>query len=122
MNTTQYIANTASDAAVDVLGKYGLQPTDNSETSISRALDIMIAENGEPALKDMLNIHPDKDDILHYFQATAQPPAMQGNNNHNDYLRDSRNSGMNNMFEGVSNKTVVVVGAILMAALILRNN
>ena len=44
----------------------GYQPTDDTFEALTRALDIMVMEQGEPALKDMLSIHPDKDHILYY--------------------------------------------------------
>ena len=75
--TNDYIATNVPSAAVGVLAKYGLQPISNAESDIATALDVLVSENGDAGLKDVLSIHPDLDDILHYFggQTTAITPT-----------------------------------------------
>lgn len=119
LTTNEYIAINAPEEAVNVLAKYGLSPVTNDSRHITRALDIMINENGDPALKDLMSVHPDKEFILHYNQQPvvnmpAENPAKDHGGNAGEVMHNF--GGMR-----VSN-TMLIVGAIFIGALIISRN
>ncbi len=64
-----YIAQGEPYASLDVLGKYGysLQGSNITTQDVADALDQMVLENGEPALTDVMAIHPDREIIVELF-------------------------------------------------------
>lgn len=118
LTTNEYIAINAPEEAVNVLAKYGLAPVTNDVRDITRALNIMVDENGDPALKDLMSVHPDREFILHYNQPVvtmaAEKPAKDHGGNAGEVMHNF--GGMR-----VSN-TMLIVGAIFIGALIISRN
>lgn len=118
LTTNEYIAINAPEEAVNVLAKYGLAPVTNDVRDITRALNIMVDENGDPALKDLMSVHPDREFILHYNQPavamSAEKPAKDHGGNSHEVMHNF--GGMQ-----VSN-TMLIVGAIFIGALIISRN
>lgn len=80
----EYIAQAEPNGSLDVLNKYGItiQGSSITTTDIGNAINEMVADNGEPALIDIMNLHPDKGIIIELFgnnaascSPTAQSPA-----------------------------------------------
>ena len=65
MSVYRYIAESNPQEAGLYCEKNGLQP--NSVEDIARQLEAIVANGGEPALRNILDIHPDKDVILELF-------------------------------------------------------
>jgi len=118
LTTNEYIAINAPEEAVNVLAKYGLAPVTNDVRDITRALNIMVDENGDPALKDLMSVHPDREFILHYNQPVvtmaADKPAKNSGGSSQEVMHNF--GGMQ-----VSN-TMLIVGAIFIGALIISRN
>lgn len=67
MNVYRYIAENNPNGANDICVNNGLTEADSTET-ISYYLESIVAQNGEQSLKEILNLHPDKEVILECFQ------------------------------------------------------
>lgn len=63
MNVYLYIAQNNPDAAYEVCKKYGYFNVQSFE-DLAASLQGIVAEHGESALKEVLDIHPDKEVIL----------------------------------------------------------
>ena len=79
MSMYQHVAECNPDGSYLVLHKFGYadQPI-NSIDDIAYHLQNMVASEGEPALKEILKIHPDRDVIIEHYQSTQkkeQPKA-----------------------------------------------
>lgn len=66
MNLYLYIAQNNPDAAYEICKKYGYFNV-NSIEELSNALQNIVAENGQDSLKEILEIHPEKEVILEVF-------------------------------------------------------
>lgn len=75
-----YIAANNSGPAKAVLDKFGYDASSVDTVEVLGAgLATMVKENGEPALKDLLSIHPDKEVIVQEFApASAAIPSPTG--------------------------------------------
>ena len=67
MNVYLYIAENNPDAAYEICKKYGYFNV-NSIEDLSNSLQSIVAENGQDALKEILDIHPEKSVILEVFE------------------------------------------------------
>ena len=74
-----YIANVYPNESVSLLtGKYGYQiQSDFTTDEIAAALQDVVNNDGEAALYDVMDLHPDKHIILELF---ATPQGANGNN------------------------------------------
>jgi len=66
MNLYLYIAKNNPDAAYEICKKYGYFNI-NSIEELSNALQSIVAEHGQDSLKEILEIHPEKEVILEVF-------------------------------------------------------
>jgi hypothetical protein len=66
MNLYLYIAENNPDAAYEICKKYGYFNI-NSIEELSNALQSIVAEHGQDSLKEILEIHPEKEVILEVF-------------------------------------------------------
>lgn len=67
MTVYTYIAENNPDAAYEICKKYGYFNVESFE-ELSSSLQELVAQNGECALQEVLEIHPDKDVILELFE------------------------------------------------------
>jgi len=72
MNVYHYIAESDPIKANELCKKYGYYQNQYIE-DIPICLQQIVAEHGEPAFKEILALHPDKDVILEVFQTKEQP-------------------------------------------------
>ena len=65
----EYVASHNPGMAISILNKYGYKP--NEHTTSSKDLGVclanLIATEGETALKDVVDMHPDKEVIIEMF-------------------------------------------------------
>jgi len=66
MNVYQYIANNNPDAAYEVCKSYGYHDINTLE-DLSHCLEMCVANNGQEALKNIMELHPDKDALVELF-------------------------------------------------------
>lgn len=66
MNVYQYIAENNPDAAYEICKKYGYFDVQSIE-ELGNNLQAIVAEQGEDAFQEVLDIHPEKDVILELF-------------------------------------------------------
>lgn len=67
MTVYTYIAENNPDDAYEICKKYGYFNVESFE-DLSASLQELVAQNGEGALQEVLEIHPDKDVILELFE------------------------------------------------------
>jgi hypothetical protein len=72
MNVYQHIAENNPYAANEFCKKYGYYQNQYIE-EIPDCLQIIVADNGESAFKDLMELHPEKSVILELFQPEPQP-------------------------------------------------
>ncbi len=63
------------NAGQEILEKYGYSKA-NSQTQLAHKLSAIVLNAGEPALKDIANIHPDKDLILAQCAVAPEPVVV----------------------------------------------
>lgn len=72
MNVYQYIAQNNPDVARSVCTQFGLEFTNVSTVDdLAQCLETTVAQEGEPALRLIMEEHPDKDLILELFSGQS---------------------------------------------------
>jgi hypothetical protein len=71
MTVYKYIAYANPDAALELCGKYGYYQIQNEE-ELAYCLQSIVARKGETALKDIMELHPDKDVVLELFEKKVE--------------------------------------------------
>ena len=66
MNVYLYIAENNPDAAFEVCKKYGYFQI-NSIDELADCLQNIVAQDGETSLKEVMDLHPDKDVLIERF-------------------------------------------------------
>jgi hypothetical protein len=69
MDVYNYIASTNPHKAQDIINNFGYRVVDNK--NMGGNLKSLVAKEGEPALKMVLENHPDKEVILELYSPTA---------------------------------------------------
>ncbi len=78
MNLYTYVANCNPHAAKAICHKFGYRVANaRSKDDLAECLRSLVAEEGEPALNEVLDNHPDKDVILERF-ATQRGDQFMG--------------------------------------------
>lgn len=70
MDVYSYIAGNDPNGAVRVIGSMGYEVTSNSD--LARSLKELVNAVGEPAVKKIMDIHPDKEIILELYGSPRQ--------------------------------------------------
>ena len=70
------IAKRNPQGAVSVISSFGYEIVDRS--NLGQSLNELVAQEGEPALKKIMEIHPDKDIILELFSNQATDTEKKG--------------------------------------------
>ena len=126
MNIYEYIARSNPRGARMVIQEFGYRITDNKRMGDN--LRMLVAQEGEPALKAVVDLHPDKDLILEVF-GNSQSLKATGDNfygadgllqsavlNNNQQQTDS-----NNKMVLQTNTLIVALSLLVVAGLILKN-
>lgn len=77
MTIYDYIANSNPSASSRIINSFGYSVSDPNDMSSN--LRYLVTQEGEPALKAILDAHPDKDVILEAFSAPEVEPKMSCN-------------------------------------------
>ena len=70
MNIYEYIARSNPQGARMVIQQFGYRITDNKRMGDN--LRMLVAQEGEPALREIVKLHPDKDLILEVFNGNKE--------------------------------------------------
>jgi len=76
MNVYQNIAYNNPDAANEICKKYGYYQVENVD-ELAYCLQKIVADEGESAFAEIMNLHPDKDVILELFEKKSEPVVVQ---------------------------------------------
>lgn len=72
----QYVAQSDPDASISIINKYGYNVERvHASEDLGECLRQLVAEEGEPAMKDIYSIHPDKDQIIELYAGSG--PAVK---------------------------------------------
>jgi hypothetical protein len=122
----EYIANTNPRGAKEIIQSYGYKVV--NPRSMGANLRMLVAQEGEPALRNIVELHPDKEIIL----------EVMGSDNKNNFLGADGLSGLGLIAENNKNQqaqlqssdstklamqtnALVMVAAIIIAAAIITN-
>lgn len=103
MDFFDYIANNCPESSNAVLNHFGYRINSNN---MPQALRDLVNYEGEEALRRLVDIHPDKEIMLHYHTSFYEPPKQS----------HERMISMNN---GNSNNTNNIMMVFLMGATLL---
>ena len=135
MSVYNYIAESNPYFAKGICHKYGYETTNiRSKADLGQCLKRLVANEGEPAFRDIMESHPDKDIILELF---SQPTKVENFSNMDG--SGNRGCGCQNcagrpkdhyMYADGSSSTtnsltsVAIIGAslLLAVAIITKNN
>jgi hypothetical protein len=133
MTIYDYLANSNTDGCLAIIYKYGYGNSDlNSKDDVAHVCKVMVASEGENALRDLIKIHPDRDLIIEDYSSNNNNNIFQskmdgckcagscGCNKNNNYTTNSNT----NMQQGSSNivnqtNTFILIGAALVAIAII---
>jgi len=76
LNCYEYISANCPDAANEICKKYGYYEVENLD-ELAYCLNQIVGNHGEPALKEIMELHPDKDTLLEIFQKKTEPIIIQ---------------------------------------------
>lgn len=117
VNIFEYIAQSDPYAAKAICGKYGYELQNvQSNSDLAVCLSQLVAEVGEPAMRDILSQHPDKDVILEAF-SSGSPSADCGckKSKKDAYMPQPSSQVKDSHF-------MIFAGALLLAAAIIAKN
>lgn len=72
MTIYDYVAGTNPSEATRIINSFGYSVSDNRDMGAN--LRYLVANEGEPALKAVLNAHPDKNVLLEVFSTPSMEP------------------------------------------------
>jgi hypothetical protein len=75
MNVFNYIAQTNPEGVKAVCRKYGYKLQRNAR--LGECVKYVVAKEGEPALEDFMNLHPDKEYFVDMGAKTVAPPSVK---------------------------------------------
>ena len=136
------IATRNPQGAVAVISSFGYEITDRS--NLGQSLNELIAQEGEPALRKVMEIHPDKDIILELFSNQMSAPEKKEcgcsscskkhesryEDKHEHYMNASgsgvavsepTNTSSSNILAHQTNAILVVASLFIATVLILKN-
>jgi len=131
MSVYKYIAELNSNQANDLCNQQGLPDASDSDELASNLVAI-VAQNGESALKNIMELHPDKDLILEMFRCSsceskqqAQTPQIDAGITEVQPLAvrqlQSEDSYLNASGSGIAKNTntIILVSALVIALAII---
>jgi hypothetical protein len=112
-----YIAQAEPYAALDILSKHGYQLSGDNVTTqdIGSAIEQMVSEVGEPALVDIMGIHPDKGIIIELFATPAATSAPAMVDMHHEKKED-----LKTFLKDPTNALLVGIGVLVALAVIKK--
>lgn len=132
------IAKRNPQGAMSVISSFGYEILDRS--NLGQSLNELIAQEGEPALRKVMEIHPDKDVILELFSSQSVIPEkkqcecssckQRHEDKHDHFMNasgsgvvaeNSANSSSSNILAHQTNAILVVASLFIATVLILKN-
>lgn len=138
MSVYNYVAESNPSKAKKIIDSFGYEVVDCR--NLGQSLNELVAQEGEPALKKIMEAHPDKDIILEFFSYSPESNTSCGCKKHNErhngqYLNasgggfvdagDLNNSNSNNNATTLAYQTnaIIIASALFIAAaLIIKKN
>jgi hypothetical protein len=124
MDIFQYVASNDPDASIAIINKYGYSVQDaRSSDDVGYCLKQLVASEGEPAMKDVYAIHPDKEQIIELYGAKADKDGCGCKGaaaKSSDKVQSFMNSITNNSNTQI--QLCIIAAAILLGAAILSKN
>lgn len=84
MNIYEYIARSNPQGARMVIQQFGYRITDNRKMGDN--LRMLVAQEGEPALREIAKLHPDRDLILEVFNEPKEEKSCSCKNKSENFL------------------------------------
>ena len=121
-----YIAKTNPAGARQVIESHGYRVV--NPRSMGANLRMLVAQEGEPALRSIVELHPDKDIIMEVFQAEQKNSFLGADGlsglgliaeNNKNQLAQQNNSDSTKL--AMQTNALVIVAAIIIAAAIITN-
>lgn len=120
MNLYQRVASGNPSAAKSVINRFGYEI---KTRDLAFALKQLVSAEGEPALRAIVEIHPDKEVILECFQPSAPDKVIATNDLNNSFLNAAGNMMMSEAQKQaqLTNTFLVASCILILGALILKN-
>jgi hypothetical protein len=116
MNLYNYIANSNPDAANRICEKYGYYQVSSTD-ELAYVLNNIVATEGEEPFKEIMEIHPDKEVILEFFEKKNEEKPIEMDKKQKDCSCMMNADGQTNQInQGFANQTNII---ILVAAMIV---
>jgi hypothetical protein len=134
MSVYKYVAESNPTGTRNLIESFGYEITDKRD--LGRSLSELVNNEGEPALKKIMDIHPDKNIILEYNvtdkanNSSCNCDTCKAKHNHSNYMNAtgpensvSTNSNTTNthLIANQTNVILVVATIFIVGALILKN-
>ena len=126
MNLYQRVATANPSGARNVIQKYGYEIRTKN---LSQALRMLVGAEGEPALRDIVAIHPDKDLILECYGDVKKDDhkhddckCKEANKHEQGYLNAAGQLTEAQKETQLTNTFLIVSAVMILGALIIRNN
>jgi hypothetical protein len=124
MNLYQRVALSDPQGAKNIIKSYGYEIRTNN---LPAALRMLVSAEGEPALRSIVALHPDKDLILECFSDTSKPQKKDSDcdchkNKAHDYLNATGQMTEAQKQAQLTNTFLVVSAVLILGALIIKNS
>ena len=118
MNVYSYIAENNPNDANQICVKNGLDDADTTET-LAFYLQTIVAQHGVDSLKEILNLHPDKEVILELYQ---EPTKIDDKNVFEVKAPSVMNADGQTSNIAQNTNTFILLGAIVVSLAIISLN
>lgn len=120
MTIYRYIAENVPNQAYEICKSYDFYDIQNQD-ELESCLEMIVAQNGEPAFEKIINLHPDKDVIIEMYKRAnpTEPCDCQKKNATGDVpaKADEKPSVSTNLSNQTN--TYILVGAIIVALAVI---
>ena len=135
MSVYQYVADSDPRGTQRLIESFGYEITD--QRNLGRSLSELVSSVGEPALKKVIDLHPDKDIILEY-NVSVMPKtnscgcsSCKSKGGHDKYMNMSGNDNFadtgvvntnnTNILAHQTNTILVLATLVIIAGIMLKN-
>lgn len=127
MSVYQYVADNDPKSAEIIINSFGYEITDRG--NLGKSLSELVTQVGEPALKKVMEYHPDKDIILELFKDNKKSECGCGNcmkaRTQEQYINANGNETQKETKPDIlahqTNMIVVVATIFIVGALMIKN-
>jgi len=136
MSVYQYVADSDPRGTQRLIESFGYEITD--QRNLGKSLSELVSNVGEPALKKVIDLHPDKDIILEYNVNTTPKTSSCGcsscksKDSHDKYMNATgsetianngsvSNTNNTNILAHQTNTILVIATLVIIAGIMLKN-